>query len=393
MNVKYKNSKKLYNLPDEVKFCKKCVMSNQRPRISFDKEGVCNACRHSETKENNKVDWEEREKLLVETLNKHRKNDGSYDVLVPSSGGKDSMYVAHMLKYKYNMNPLTVTWAPNAYTDIGFQNFQAQMKAGFDNILISPSMITNRKLTKISFEQKGDPFVPFVMGQVFSPMRMAIMHKIPLVFYGENGDVEYGGDAKDVPFYKLEDQIVDDYILDFYPEEIKKYGITEKELYNYSPPSKEEAHNLGVECHFWSYYQKWMPQSNYYYCVENTDFMPNPKGKSDSTYSTYASLDDKIDPFHHYLSLMKFGYARATGDAAHEVREGLITRDEAVSLVRRFDAEFPSSESYKYFLEYCDITEQYFWDVMDSWRSDHLWIKENGLWKLKYQVHNNGEEY
>jgi N-acetyl sugar amidotransferase len=389
MSILSKNSKKLYSLPDEVKFCKKCVMSNQRPRITFDKDGVCNACKYWESKENQKIDWSEREKLLVETLNKHRKTDGSYDVLVPSSGGKDSLYVAHILKYKYNMNPLTVTWAPNEYTDIGFHNFQSQMKAGLDNILITPSTIVNRKLTKISFEQRGDPFVPFVMGQVFSPMRIAVLYNIPLVFYGENGDVEYGGDqSTDAPFYKLEDQIVGDYILDFYPDQIKEYGISEKELYNYSPPKKEDVERVGVECHFWSYYKSWMPQSNYYYVVENTDFMPNPNGRSDCTYSTYASLDDKIDPFHHYLSLIKFGYARATGDAAHEIREGLISREEGVSLVRRFDAEFPSDEAYQFFLKYCDINEQFFWDVTDSWRSDHLWKKENGIWKLKYQVTN-----
>ena len=389
MNVKYKNSKKLYSLPSKVEFCKRCVMSNQRPRITFDSKGVCNACRHFEKKYNNQINWQEREKELIETLDRHRKNNGSYDVLVPSSGGKDSVYVAHLLKYKYNMNPLTVTWAPNSYTEIGLKNFQSQIDAGFDNILVTPKSKTNKKLTKISFEQKGDPFIPFVMGQVFSPMRMAIMHEIPLIFYGENGDVEYGGDAEDIPFYNLEDKIVDDYILDFYPEELKEHGLSEAELFNYSPPSKEDVKKVGIECHFWSYYQKWMPQSNYYYCVENTDFMPNPNGRSNGTYSTYASLDDRIDPFHHYLSLMKFGYARATGDAAHEVREGLITRREAVSLVKRFDLEFPSSSAYKYFLEYCDITEDYFWNVMDSWRSEHLWIKENGKWKLKHQVNNN----
>jgi N-acetyl sugar amidotransferase len=385
--MEHRNTKKLYKLPDDVKFCKKCVMSNQRPRITFDHEGICNACRYWESKKNQQINWQEREKLLIETLNKHRKKDGGYDVLVPSSGGKDSLYVAHLLKYKYNMNPLTVTWAPNEYTEIGFANFQSQMKAGLDNILISPNSIVHKKLTKISFEEKGDPFIPFVLGVVFTPMKMAILHGISLIFYGENGDVEYGGDqSTNAPFYKLEDQIVDDYILDFYPEKIKEYGVSQKELYNYIPPDKEDAERHKIECHFWSYYQNWMPQNNYYYVVENTDFMPNPKGKSDGTYSTYASLDDKIDFFHYYLSLIKFGYARTTSDASHEIREGLITREEGMSLVKRFDDEFADNDVFSFFLNYCDITEQFFWDVIDSWRSDHLWKKENGIWKLKYQV-------
>ena len=112
-----KNVKKLYNLPKKVEFCKSCVVSNQRPRISFNEKGICNACENNKNK--NIINWSEREKELKELLSKYRKKDGKYDVIVPSSGGKDSAVVAHKLKYKYNMNPLTVTWAPHIYTEIG----------------------------------------------------------------------------------------------------------------------------------------------------------------------------------------------------------------------------------------------------------------------------------
>ena len=111
----------LYNLPIEIKFCKNCVMSNQRPRIVFDREGVCNACRNHELK--TKTDWVERKKKLLKLLANYRKNNGDFDVVVPSSGGKDSSVVAHRLKYEFGMNPLTVTWSPNAYTKIGWENF------------------------------------------------------------------------------------------------------------------------------------------------------------------------------------------------------------------------------------------------------------------------------
>ena len=137
------NIKELYNLPEKVVHCKKCVVSNQRPRITFDAHGVCSACNFAEEK-NKKIDWDLREKELQDLCNKHRRKDGYWDVVVPCSGGKDSTFVAHMLKYKYNMNPLTVTWTPMLYTDVGWRNLQHMIASGIDNILGSPDGKTHR---------------------------------------------------------------------------------------------------------------------------------------------------------------------------------------------------------------------------------------------------------
>ncbi len=115
--IEKKNVKERYNLPSEIKFCVKCTMSNQRPRITLDENGVCSACNFAEFKKS-KIDWKKREEELVALLDRYRRNDGAYDVLVPCSGGKDAAYIAHELKHKYGMNPLTVTWAPHLYTEI-----------------------------------------------------------------------------------------------------------------------------------------------------------------------------------------------------------------------------------------------------------------------------------
>jgi hypothetical protein len=123
--------------PLEVKYCKKCVVSNQRPRITFDENGVCSACNYAYLK-HNVIDWNKREEMLKELLGKHRSKNGSYDCIVPASGGKDSSYVAHQLKYNYGMHPLTVTWAPFMYTDIGWQNYINFKDQGFDNLLCFP---------------------------------------------------------------------------------------------------------------------------------------------------------------------------------------------------------------------------------------------------------------
>lgn len=381
-----KNVLKKYNLPEEVKFCTKCTMSNQRPRITFDEEGVCSACDFSEFK-NSGIDWDEREKELRELANKYRKNDGSYDVIVPSSGGKDSAFIAHQLKYKYGMNPLTVTWSPHLWTDIGFKNFQDHIHiGGFDNILGTPNGVIHRKLTKISFDILGDPFQPFIYGATNFPMQMALKHNVKLIMYGENGEVEYGGDRKNafIPTRDYKTDHTKHYFSGLAPEELVEHGVQKNDLLQYMAPETELLDKLGLEIHFLGYYINWVPQSNYYYCVENTGFKPNHQ-RSEGTYSKYASLDDKTDGFHYYLGYIKFGIGRTTGDASHEIRDGHITREEGVSLVKRFDGEFPI-ENYKTFLDYCDITDDYFHETIDSWRSPHLWEKRSGIWELKNPI-------
>ena len=171
--------KTYYGLPEKVTFCKKCVISNQRPAstvefkhninskkvtMNIDDDGICDACRTSEIKEN--INWDQREKELVELLDKYRKNDGSYDCLIPGSGGKDSAYQSHILKYKYGMNPLTVTWPPILYTDYGYKNFKNWIDVGgFDNISFYRNGKVMKLLTKLSIENLYHPFQTFILGQ------------------------------------------------------------------------------------------------------------------------------------------------------------------------------------------------------------------------------------
>jgi N-acetyl sugar amidotransferase len=387
--------RQLLTQPKEVKFCRTCVVSNQRPRIIFDDEGVCSACRFAYEKQNT-IDWEEREKELQALLDKHRRNDGRWDVIVPCSGGKDSSYVAHQLKHKYGMHPLTVTWAPFLYTDIGFQNFQHFIKSGFNNMLCHGNGILHRKLARLALEELGDAWQPFTYGQMCYAFHLAVEFNINLIFFGENGEAEYGGDPKNnyLSHMPLEDWALlyfkgataDDLVQhglkykDYFSEE----HVDQSDLQFYRPPSVDILSKRGIQMHWYSYYHKWVPQENYYYAVENTGFQANPE-RSEGTYSKYASLDDRLDGFHFYLAYIKFGISRATSDSAHEIRDGHITRDEGVALVRRYDGEFPS-KYFKEFLDYLDITEEHFWEVVDSWRPEHLWVKENGHWKLRHQV-------
>jgi N-acetyl sugar amidotransferase len=373
-----------YNLPFDVKFCRKCTVSNQRPRITFDEHGVCSACNYAEYKRKH-VDWSEREKELMELCNRHRKNNGEYDVIVPCSGGKDGSFVAHQLKYKYGMNPLTVTWAPLKATAIGRRNLDAFIASGFDNIIGTPNGRVTRQLTHLAFKHLGDPFQPFIYGQTNFPLHMAIKYNVALIMYGENGEVEYGGNMKNA---FRPDRDIEDHDLHYFsglpPQFWTEHGVSDADLRPFKAPQYDEIIRNRTEIHFLGYYKFWDPQENFYYCTENTGFMPNTE-RSEGTYSKYASLDDCIDGFHYYLAYIKFGIGRTTSDTAHEIRDGKITREEGVSLVNRYDGEFPG-KYFSEFMEYCFITEAEFHNVIDSWRSDHLWYRVDGAWALKTKI-------
>lgn len=387
--------KQLSENPKIVKFCTRCVVSNQRPRITFDKYGVCSACQYAYRK-HHIIDWQKREKELVRLLDKHRSKDGGFDVIVPGSGGKDSSYTAHILKHKYGMHPLFVTWAPFIYTEIGWQNFINFVNTGFDIISCYQNGNLHRKLARVAFELKGDAWEPFTFGQKSFAFHIALKFKTPLIFYGENGEVEYGGSTKNAekPFESPKDwerlyfkgagvdKLVDEGLK---MEIFKKRDIEEKTFEFYRTPDFSEVKKLGIQMHWLSYYKKWIPQENYYYSAKYTGFRANPDGRSEGTYSKYASLDDKTDGLHFYLAYIKFGIGRATSDAAHEIRDGHLTREEGVALVCRYDGEFPK-KYFKDFLTYLDITEEKFWRIIDSYRQPHLWQKRNGKWVLLHKV-------
>ena len=396
----------LYGLPEKVLFCTRCVISNQRPSsvvefkndqsepkptIMFDEDGVCSACRYEEVK--SQINWDERERQLVELCDKYRRADGRYDCVVPGSGGKDSSFTAHILKTKYGMNPLTVTWAPHIYTDVGWQNLQGWINSGLDNILYTPDGRVHRLLTRLAFEVLVHPFQPFIIGQRLIGPRFSALFDVPLVFYGEN-QAEYGNQVKenevptmDMSFFHDDKSEVDDLVLGGVKVKnlIKDHGLEMRDLTPYLPVDGDLLKKVGTQVHYLGYYLRWDPQECYYYAAENTNFQANTE-RTEGSYSKYSSIDDKIDPLHYYTTLIKFGIGRATYDAAQEIRNRKITREEGVALVRRYDTEFPA-KFFEEILDYMGISDERFWEVINSARSPHLWQKlPDDSWQLKHQV-------
>lgn len=396
----------LSNVTNKVIFCKKCVESNQRfmgsiphkdqpggfkETASFDKNGVCNSCNYFENKK--KINWDEREKELIDILEKYKRKDGYYDVLVPGSGGKDSRFVSHILKSKYNMNPLTCTWSPHLYTDIGWKNFRSWSEMGHDNVLFTPNGLVHRKLTQLAFLNLLHPFQPFVIGQHNLAPRIAIEKKIKLVIYGDSyaeravGGNVYGQqtNTNNRALFSIKKSDEEIYFGGCHISKLNEYGITKKDLQPYLPLDEEVVDDFKLNVLVLPHYINYNPQTNFYYAKNFTNFLVNPDGRSEGTYTKYSSLDDKIDSLHYYTWFIKTGRGRATEDAAIEVRNGIINRDEAVALVKKYDGEFPK-KYFKDILEYLDISESLFFETIDKFRPQHLWSKINNEWFLKEAV-------
>jgi N-acetyl sugar amidotransferase len=359
------------------------------PTLHIDEEGVCDACRYAERKE--QIDWPAREKELVRLLDKYRRSDGYYDCVVPGSGGKDSAYAAHVLKYKYGMHPLTVTWPPILYTDYGFQNFRNWIEVGgFDNITFKPNGRVHKLLTKLSIENLLHPFQTFILGQKNLAPKIASQYKIPLIFFGES-EAEYGNpiaetqtSLRDKSYYAMRDLSEIHLGGVSVPELMDRYRLSLNELSAYFPADYRELEKGEIAVHYLGYYLKWTPQESYYYAVENTGFQARPF-RTQGTYSKYNSIDDKIDDLHYYTTFVKFGLGRASYDASQEIRNKHLTREEGVVLVHRFDGEFP--ERYlSEVLDYLEIAPEQFAALCDKFRSPHLWRQENGEWQLRHKV-------
>ena len=417
-----------YGLPRKVQFCKECVMSNQKPNSCYEfehtihsikktmviqEDGVCDACHACHNKANGEIDWALREKELRELCDQYRKNDGSYDCLVPGSGGKDSFYAAHLLKYKYGMHPLTVTWAPHIYTPWGWENMQAWIHAGFDNYLCTPNGMTHRLLTRLATENLFHPFQPFILGQKQLAPKMAAKFGIPLVFYGEN-EAEFGNPIadnnsalRDEHFFAVNDYD-HIYLGGVSLRQLEEdYKIDKADLAIYLPSETSNLEKNHVQVRYLGYYEKWHPQGAYYYAVEHGGFRPAPE-RTQGTYSKYNSIDDKIDDFFYYTTYIKYGIGRTTYDAAQEIRNGEITLEEGKALCKKFDGEYPDRFE-KEIMQYLSIDKQhfpwasqlfeqpkmdreYFMHLADRFRSPHIWKYEDGIWKLRHTPYEGDSE-
>lgn len=359
-------------------------MPSTRPRIVFDGEGICNACRNVEAK--GRIDWSARRKEFLELVDRFRPKRGPYDCIVPWSGGKDSSSIAHRLKFEFGLNPLLVTFSPLIPNAVGQHNREVLLRAGFDQFMMRPNQQVSRHLAQRFFVERGNPKVHWDAGINALPVSVAVQFGIPLILYAEHGESEYGGRVLSPESQKIrnftevvEHQIGDD------PRNWVDDAVTERSLAPYIYPDLAEVERIDVKALYFAYFFRWDVYENYLYIKDKIDFRLADGGRTQGTFNGYDSLDDKIDTIYYYMQFVKFGFGRAVRDASRLIQNGHMGRSEGLELARKYDDEFPG-ESLAEFLNYADMTEARFHELVDLHRNPELWKFEGNQWKLRFPV-------
>jgi N-acetyl sugar amidotransferase len=357
-------------------------MPDTRPRIGFDEHGVCNACRNAEEKD--RIDWDVRRAEFLELIEPYRSKDGRWDCIVPWSGGKDSSSVAYRLKFDFGLNPLLVTFSPLIPNEIGMHNREAMIQLGFDHMFMRPNQRVHRRLTRRFFIERGNMKVAWDAGVNVAPVRAATAYGIPLVFYAEHGESEYGGRVLNEESTKIRDvtEVIEHQIGDD-PRNWVDDEVSLNDMYAYTYPDQDEVARVGVTAMYFSYFFRWSMFDNYQLIREKVPFETHPAGRTPGTFTDFDSLDDKSDDLYYYMQYVKFGFGRAIRDACRLIQNNQMTREEGLEAARRYDGEFPE-EHLDAMLDYMSMTRDELLETVDLHRNEELWERKDGAWQLRY---------
>lgn len=364
-----------------MKFCKKCIMPDTRPGISFNSEGVCIACQNNEKKKS--VNWDARMKELEILCDKYRrKNPGEYDCIIAVSGGKDSHYQVHVMKELMNMNPLLITVEDFfTMTEAGKHNIKNISEAfGCNLISFKPNRKAAKVISRYMFENYGRPlwYVDRLLYTV--PLYYAASLNIPLLVYGENVSYEYGG-VDDKETYSARAQIFNGVAPDVKLDELVQAGVPRDELVYLEAPSQELLNKL--EPIYLSYFMEWNSVKNYEFA--------KTRGFKDLTHewdrTNHIENFNQIDSYGYLLNAWmkypKYGHAYATDYSARWVRYGLLTREEAVKYAEERDHAI-DPKIVEDFCEFTGMSIQEFYDALEKLYNKEIFEKNLfGQWRLK----------
>lgn len=363
--------------------------------IIFDDEGVCSGCRLIESRP--EINWEEREQWLIDLLAKYKKNargnNNPYDCIVPVSGGKDSTYQVYLIKEKYKMNPLLVTYNHGFNTKIGIRNLSNLVKQ-FDCDLLryTTSPGTAKRLSRYMLEKVGDVTWHYHAGIMTFPIQTAVRYKIPLIVWGEHGFAELLGMFNQDDMVEFTKKCRQEHSMrGFEPEDIlndpENSDITIHDLGPFYYPTDEEIEAVGVRGIYLSNYMYWNGRKQTEFVIKNYGFETSLE--RDRTFNPYDKLDDiHANGVHDYLKFLKFGYGRATDDASTEIRHGRMKREDGIKLVEKHDHARPFDLDI--FLEFIGISEEKFERSIEHLRDPRIWYKDDtGRWKRKDSIGNH----
>jgi N-acetyl sugar amidotransferase len=359
-----------------MRYCRSCVLPDTRPNLVLDEAGVCNACRTHSARQD--IDWKARERTFRGLVAQAVARSSGYDCLVPVSGGKDSTWqVVKCLEY--GLRPLAVTWKTPARTGIGQRNLDNLVALGVDHIdyQIDPK-IEARFMLK-ALERFGSTAIPMHLALFNIPLKLAAAYRIPLVVWGENSAIEYGGVDEAHLGYKLDRTWYRTYGVTHGTTAADWVGpdFTAKELTAYFGPDPDDLEAQGVRAIFLGWYFPWDPETSLVVAKAH-GFRPDPAGARTGYYD-YADIDDDFISIHHWLKWYKFGFTRLSDNLALEIRNGRMTRERAIEIIREAGDETPHADIEK-FCAFVGITVPRFFEICERFRNSAIWTRKDGRW-------------
>lgn len=370
-----------------IKYCKKCVMPSTRPGIKFDERGVCSGCQSYEKRKD--IDWDARFKELEKLCDKYRGMNGTgYDCAIAVSGGKDSHFQVHLMKNVMKMNPILFSVEDNfPMTEAGKHNIKnISEEFGCPIISLKPDIKAQKILMKYTFEKYGKP-TWFIDRLIYTyPMIMALKFNTPLLVYGENVSYEYGG-ADYEETYSARGQLNNGVASDIPIEELCQIeGIDEKTLTLTMAPSKEELEKLDPM--YVSYFVQWNSFKNYEFAKKHGFHDLTHEWDRIQMIENFDQIDSRAYLVHPWLKYPKFGNSGVADYTSRMVRYGMITREEAVEMVKQRGAVLDPL-CVRDFCEFVGYTETEFWNIVDKFYNRDLfekdaydcWVLKNPVWK------------
>ncbi len=363
----------------ELQYCRTCILPNTRPGLSLDDDGVCNACRDHSRKV--QIDWDARRKDLETIIEQSRSKTGGYDCIIPVSGGKDSTWQVIKCK-EYGLNILAVTWRTPGRTRIGQQNLDNLIGLGVDHIDYSIDPRVERVFTLKSFEKTGSTAVAMHMALCSIPLRLAVAMNIPLVVWGESPQMEYGADEDGGDRNQLNHDWCRRHgiLQNTTPEDWIDDELTRSDLTPYFLPDEADFKSKNIKSIFLGYYLPWDPEQSLKVSLAN-GFRVREEGPKVGYYN-YADIDCDFISVHHYFKWLKFGFTRLFDNLSIEIRNGRLTREEAMDIAREYGSQYPD-EDIERLCEFLQISRERFSQTEERYRNHDIWEQDNGVWKIK----------